>query len=72
MAKLITQDFISVEFCCELNKDIKSKRSEIAEMLTTGSGVNDYTDYSHWTGYVKALDEVISMMEKVYKRVLNK
>ena len=41
----------------ELNKIIKTKRQDIADILLTG-GVEDYTNYQNLVGQVKSLDYI--------------
>jgi hypothetical protein len=41
----------------ELNKIIKTKRQDIADILLTG-GVEDYTNYQNLVGQLKSLDYI--------------
>ena len=46
-----------VEFIEELNKIIRTKRQDIADILLTG-GVEDYTNYKNLVGQLKSLDHI--------------
>ena len=56
-----------VELIEELNKIIRTKRQDIADILLTG-GVEDYTNYQNLVGQLKSLDHI----EQELKDLLDK
>ena len=60
-----------VELIEELNKIIRTKRQDIADIILTG-GVEDYTNYQNLVGQLKALNHVEQeVKDLLQKRKMN-
>jgi hypothetical protein len=59
------EDYVTSKFERDLLKMIADRRQQVLEQLGSGADINDMSRYSHWTGYVKCLTEVVEMMATV-------